>query len=68
MKIERPTDREIWDAIDTLSRAVGYIARDRVDKNQQGQPADDLRAAELARAASMDMSCTISDLLNRYKS
>ena len=69
METERPTDRQIWDAMDVLSRAISWIARDAVANDPRGAASDVMEAnqAERARVASMDLSNTITRIFDKYR-
>ena len=69
MKTERPTDKQIWDAMDVLSRGISWIARDAVANDPRGATGDVMEAnqAESARVASMDLSNTITQIFDKYR-
>lgn len=64
MKLNKPTDREVWDAMDVLSRAISHKARETIKK----RGGDENIMADHARAASMDLSNTIKNIFNKYES
>jgi hypothetical protein len=69
MNLSKPTDKEIWGAMDVLGRAIGWRARERVEKNPrgaEGRVLDDVKA-ELAMAASMELSNTITEIFHKYE-
>lgn len=69
MKSSKPTDREIWDAMEILSRAISWTARESVIADPRGLegPALENLQAEKARVASMELSNTIQEIFKKYK-
>ena len=69
MRLDRPTDAEVRDALETLSLAASWAARDASNDDPRGLSgaALDDRSADMARAASMSMSNLIAGELHKHK-
>jgi len=69
MRTDEPTDTEVRNALEILTLAASWSARERSDNDPRGLSGQALadRSAECARAASMSMSNLIVTELHKHK-
>ena len=68
IELHRPTDKEIWSALDVLSRAISWKARDKNTADPRGLSGIALanRGADSALRASMQLAGTIRMVFKEY--
>ena len=69
MDLSKPNDKDVWKAMDVLSRAISHAAREAVAANPRGAEGDTLESlqTEQARAAEMELNNMIQNVFNKYK-
>lgn len=68
VELHRPTNDEIWSALDVLSRAISWKARDKNTADPRGLSGTALanRGADSAMRASMQLAGTIKKVFKVY--